>query len=97
MFPTTQVMEQVGATFRQLDYWDRTDLVKPSILSAHGSGSSRLYSGRDVELLKLVVRLLHAGLMLQAIRAILEEVGDGPIPIGLVVKGDEKELVYSVA
>ncbi|MDQ1703620.1 MAG: hypothetical protein QOF57_2872 [Frankiaceae bacterium] len=57
-----------GITYRQLDYWARTSLVEPSIRSAHGSGSQRLYSFRDILVLKIVKRLLDAGVSLQNIR-----------------------------
>jgi len=57
-----------GITYRQLDYWARTGLVEPSIRSAHGSGSQRLYSFRDILVLKIVKRLLDAGVSLQNIR-----------------------------
>ena len=57
-----------GITYRQLDYWARTGLVEPSIRPAHGSGSHRLYSFRDVVVLKIVKRLLDAGVSLQNIR-----------------------------
>lgn len=57
-----------GITYRQLDYWARTGLVEPSIRPAQGSGSQRLYSFRDVLILKIVKRLLDAGVSLQSIR-----------------------------
>ncbi len=57
-----------GITYRQLDYWARTGLVKPSIRSAAGSGSQRLYSFKDILVLKIVKRLLDAGISLQNIR-----------------------------
>jgi DNA-binding transcriptional MerR regulator len=57
-----------GITYRQLDYWARTGLVEPSIRSAAGSGSQRLYSFRDILLLKVVKRLLDTGVSLQNIR-----------------------------
>ncbi|MDT0309897.1 MerR family transcriptional regulator [Streptomyces sp. DSM 44917] len=57
-----------GITYRQLDYWARTGLVQPSIRPAHGSGTQRLYSFRDVLVLKIVKRLLDAGVSLQSIR-----------------------------
>lgn len=58
----------VGITYRQLDYWARTELVVPSIRDATGSGSQRLYSFRDVLVLKVVKRLLDTGISLQNIR-----------------------------
>ena len=44
-----------GITYRQLDYWARTGLVKPSIRGAKGSGSQRLYSFKDILTLKIVI------------------------------------------
>jgi DNA-binding transcriptional MerR regulator len=57
-----------GITYRQLDYWARTALVEPSVRPAHGSGSQRLYSFRDILVLKVVKRLLDTGVSLQQIR-----------------------------
>ncbi len=57
-----------GISYRQLDYWARTGLVEPSVRPAHGSGSQRLYSFRDICVLKVVNRLLEAGVSLQQIR-----------------------------
>jgi DNA-binding transcriptional MerR regulator len=57
-----------GITYRQLDYWARTSLVVPSIRSAAGSGSQRLYSFKDILVLKVVKRLLDTGVSLQNIR-----------------------------
>ena len=57
-----------GITYRQLDYWARTGLVEPSVRPAHGSGTQRLYSFRDILVLKVVKRLLDTGVSLQQIR-----------------------------
>jgi DNA-binding transcriptional MerR regulator len=57
-----------GITYRQLDYWARTELVVPSVRSAAGSGSQRLYSFKDILVLKVVKRLLDTGVSLQNIR-----------------------------
>jgi DNA-binding transcriptional MerR regulator len=56
-----------------LDYWDRTALVQPSVRSATGSGSQRLYAFRDILVLKLVKRLLDTGVSLQQIRIAVEQ------------------------
>lgn len=61
-----------GISYRQLDYWARTDLVVPSVRSATGSGSQRLYSFRDIVVLKVVKRLLDAGVSLQNIRKAID-------------------------
>lgn len=58
-----------GITYRQLDYWARTGLVAPSVRPATGSGTQRLYGFRDVLLLKVIKRLLDAGISLQQIRS----------------------------
>ncbi|GAB2893720.1 MerR family transcriptional regulator [Neomicrococcus lactis] len=57
-----------GITYRQLDYWARTGLVEPTVRNAQGSGSQRLYSFRDILVLKVVKRLLDTGVSLQQIR-----------------------------
>src|SRR5881397_3706764 len=62
-----------GISYRQLDYWARTTLVIPSIRPAAGSGTQRLYSFRDIVVLKVVKRLLDAGVSLQNIRRAIEQ------------------------
>ncbi|MCX5044360.1 MerR family transcriptional regulator [Aldersonia sp. NBC_00410] len=65
-----------GITYRQLDYWARTGLVVPSIRSAAGSGSQRLYSFKDILVLKIVKRLLDTGISLQNIRVAVDHLRD---------------------
>jgi len=62
-----------GITYRQLDYWARTGLVAPSVRPAKGSGSQRLYSFRDILVLKIVKRLLDAGVSLPNIRVAVDQ------------------------
>jgi DNA-binding transcriptional MerR regulator len=62
----------VAISYRQLDYWARTGLVVPSVRDASGSGTQRLYSFRDMVVLKVVKRLLDAGVSLQNIRKAIE-------------------------
>ncbi len=61
-----------GITYRQLDYWARTGLVVPSVRGASGSGSQRLYSFRDILVLRIIKRLIDTGVSLQNIRAAVE-------------------------
>ncbi|MFJ3928488.1 MerR family transcriptional regulator [Streptomyces sp. NPDC090022] len=61
-----------GITYRQLDYWARTGLVEPSVRAAYGSGTQRLYSFRDVVVLKIVKRFLDTGVALQNIRTAVQ-------------------------
>ena len=58
-----------GITYRQLDYWARTGLVEASIRPASGSGTQRLYSFRDIIVLRVVKSLLDTGISLQQIRS----------------------------
>ena len=61
-----------GITYRQLDYWARTGLVVPTVRGASGSGSQRLYSFRDILVLRIIKRLIDTGVSLQNIRAAVE-------------------------
>lgn len=61
-----------GITYRQLDYWARTGLVVPEIRQAGGSGTQRLYSFRDILLLRVVKRFLDTGISLQQIRVAVD-------------------------
>ncbi|MGC4942994.1 MerR family transcriptional regulator [Kribbella sp. DT2] len=65
-----------GITYRQLDYWARTGLVSPSVRPATGSGTQRLYGFRDVLLLKVIKRLLDAGISLQQIRTAIAHLSE---------------------
>lgn len=67
-FSGTQAAEIVGITYRRLDYWARTDLVRPTGADATGSGSRRLYTYRDLLELKVIKKLLDAGIRLESIR-----------------------------
>ncbi len=65
-----------GITYRQLDYWARTGLIEPSVRSATGSGTQRLYGFRDILVLKVVKRLLDTGVSLQQIRVAIQHLRD---------------------
>ena len=69
----TSAASAAGISYRQLDYWDRTGLIQPSVRGAAGSGSQRLYAFRDILVLKLVKRLLDTGVSLQQIRIAVEQ------------------------
>ncbi|MFN8047138.1 MAG: MerR family transcriptional regulator [Ancrocorticia sp.] len=84
-----------GITYRQLDYWDRTGLVSPSIRTAAGSGSQRLYSFRDILVLKVVKRLLDTGVSLQQIRvAVAQLVTYGVDDLAQLVLMSDGSSVY---
>lgn len=67
-FSGTKAASVVGISYRQLDYWARTDLVRPSLCDAAGSGSRRLYSYRDLLELRVIKSLLDAGIKLESVR-----------------------------
>ena len=67
-FSGTKTARVVGISYRQLDYWARTDLVRPSLVDARGSGSRRLYSYRDLLELRVIKSLLDAGIKLESVR-----------------------------
>jgi len=79
----------VGISYRQLDYWARTDLVTPSVRDAHGSGSQRLYSFQDLVTLKVIKSLLDTGVSLQRVRKAVEYLNemDSP-PHGVTIMSD---------
>ena len=68
----TTACHAAGITYRQLDYWARTNLVVPSVRSAAGSGTQRLYSFKDILVLKVVKRLLDTGVSLHNIRVAVD-------------------------
>ncbi len=71
-FRGLQACKLAGITYRQLDYWARTGLVRPSVADAHGSGTQRAYSYRDILELKVIKHLLSGGISLQAARKAVE-------------------------
>jgi DNA-binding transcriptional MerR regulator len=75
-FSGPEVCRVVGITYRQLDYWARTDLVRPSLADARGSGTQRRYSYRDLVRLKVVKSLLDAGVKLQTARKAIDYLRD---------------------
>jgi DNA-binding transcriptional MerR regulator len=87
----------VGITYRQLDYWARTDLIRPSLADAKGSGSRRRYSYQNLLELKMIKTLLDAGQKLERVRAaflyIRDELGDDLTAAQLVIAGDSVVLV----
>ena len=89
-----QVTEILGISYRQLDYWDRTGLVKPSIKGAQGSGTQRLYSFEDLLQLKVIKQLLDAGVSLQKVRKAVEYLSGhmGKQPQGLNLLSDGKNI-----
>ncbi len=68
----TQTAKVVGISYRQLDYWARTDLIRPSLTDAAGSGSRRRYSYSDLLELKTIKKLIDAGIKLEQVRKVFE-------------------------
>jgi DNA-binding transcriptional MerR regulator len=90
------VCEVVGITYRQLDYWARTELVSPSIRNAKGSGTQRLYSFEDIVRLRVIKRLLDAGVNLERIRAALDELARQGRKLSDVTLASDGRTVYAI-
>jgi DNA-binding transcriptional MerR regulator len=92
----TQAAKVVGITYRQLDYWARTDLIRPSVTDATGSGSRRRYSYRDLLELRVIKTLLDAGIKLESVRDVFEylrtHVGGDIASAHLVISGNSVVL-----
>ena len=92
-FSGTKAASVVGISYRQLDYWARTDLIRPSLTDAAGSGSRRMYSYRDLLELRVIKSLLDAGIKLESVRkafTYLREQADTDIATAtLVISGNE--------
>lgn len=98
-FSGKKTAEIVGISYRQLDYWARTDLVRPSLADAAGSGSRRRYSYQDLLELKVIKTLLDAGIRLETVRDIFAylqtELGEDVASANLVISGATPVLVRS--
>ena len=95
-FSGKRTAEIVGITYRQLDYWARTDLIRPSLADAKGSGSRRQYAYRDLLELRIVKQLLEAGIKLETVRDVFKQlrtlVGDQVASANLVIQGSSVAL-----
>jgi DNA-binding transcriptional MerR regulator len=88
------VQKIVGISYRQLDYWARTGLVRPSIRDAGGSGTQRLYSFEDLVVLRTIKKLLDAGVSLQRIRKAIGFLRDqlNTEPQGVTIMSDGSRI-----
>ncbi len=68
-YRTRDVIDILGISRRQLQYWAQTDLVAPS---AKTPGGHRRYSFADLVALKATVRLIDAGVSVQRIRTSIQ-------------------------
>ncbi len=98
-FSGKRTAEIVGITYRQLDYWARTDLVRPTVAEATGSGSRRQYSYNDLLELKVIKSLLDAGIRLEQVRKVFsylrDNLGADVSTANLVIDGSRSVLVHS--
>lgn len=96
-FGRETVMRTTGITYRQLDYWARTSLLVPSVQDAAGSGSRRRYSFQDILQLRIIKRLLDAGISLQQIRSAVKYLrSDMQTPLEEVVLISDGKSVNAV-
>ena len=95
-FSGKKASEIAGITYRQLDYWARTDLVRPSMTDASGSGSRRRYSYGDLLELKVIKSLLDAGIKLELVRDafsfLREQLGEDVRSANLVISGTSVQI-----
>ena len=94
-----KVTEIVGISYRQLDYWTRTELVVPSIEKGEGSGRRRRYSYKDLLKLRVIKNLIDGGIKVEKIRKIFDYLKDGlaedVTKVNLVISGNKTVLVQS--
>ena len=93
-FRVPDVCRIVGISYRQLDYWARTELVTPSIRDARGSGTQRLYSFQDLVSLKVIKKLLDTGVSLQRVRKAVEHLHSMKRPTHRVTLMSDGRGVY---
>jgi DNA-binding transcriptional MerR regulator len=93
-FTTTEVSRIVGASRRQLAYWDKTSLLSPSLRAASGRGSRRLYSVQDIIELKILLGLLKSSLSLQRIRTSFRFIREWPEPLSSLIILTDGETIY---
>ena len=98
-FSGKKVTEIVGISYRQLDYWTRTELISPSIEKGEGSGSRRRYSYKDLLELRVIKNLIDGGIKVEKIREIFEYLKDqlsqDVTKVNLVISGNKTVLVKS--
>ncbi|MFM8999540.1 MAG: MerR family transcriptional regulator [Actinomycetota bacterium] len=95
-FRVPEVTKIVGISYRQLDYWARTDLVRPSIQDAEGSGSQRLYSFQDLATLKVIKKLLDTGVSLQQVRRAIAALAKMKTPAHGATLVSDGNRIYAV-
>jgi DNA-binding transcriptional MerR regulator len=93
-YAAPEVCKIVGITYRQLDYWARTELVTPSVRDASGSGTQRLYSFQDLVTLRVIKNLLDTGVSLQRVRTAVEHLHDMDKPVTGVTLMSDGRGVY---
>lgn len=93
-FTTTEVSRIVGASRRQLAYWDKTGLLSPSLRAASGRGSRRLYSLQDIIELKILLRLLTSSLSLQRVRASFRFIRGQPESLSSLIIVTDGKTIY---
>ena len=96
-YSSKRTAEIAGITYRQLDYWARRDIVRPSLTRASGSGSRRLYSYRDLLELRVIKTLIDSGIKLQQVRKALDylrgQLGEDVTTASLVISGTNSIVV----
>lgn len=67
-YASKEVCSIIGLSYRQLDYWDSSGFIQPSVAKAKGTGTARMYSFMDLVCLRTAKQLRDSGISLQKIR-----------------------------
>ena len=98
-FSGKKVTEIVGISYRQLDYWTRTELISPSIEKGEGSGSRRRYSYKDLLELRVIKNHIDGGKKVEKLREnyeyLKENLDQDVTKVNLVISGNKTVLVKS--
>jgi len=98
-FGGKRTAEIVGISYRQLDYWARTELIQPSLADAKGSGSRRLYSYKDLLELKVIKTLLDSGIKLETVRDVFtymrDQLDEEISSANLVISGKGSVVIHT--
>lgn len=67
-YNTNQIIQILGVTSRQINYWEKIGLMIPSLQPARGSGSRRAYSYEDLIHIACIKTYIDIGVMPSSIK-----------------------------
>lgn len=99
-FTARQVIKLTGVPYSTLNLWAKNGLVQPSVSTASGTGTERVYSFSDLVALKVAFQLRKAGVTSSSLKKVVEflrksEHMDNPLSEArLVVSGRDVAIVH---